>query len=117
MLAYRLTRAKYTELDGQAAKLYGGRWNHPGCALVYAAESRSLAVLETRVHLSEPPKDYVCLVIDVPDPEDRRDEILATRGWRIRENFTRDFGTSWCRPTNAASSRFPALSSRRNATT
>jgi RES domain-containing protein len=73
MLVYRLTRAKYTLLDGQAAKLYGGRWNHPGCALVYTAESRALAVLETRVHLNEPPADYVCMVIDVPsDVDDRR---------------------------------------------
>lgn len=33
------------------ARLHGGRWNPPGVAAVYAAESRALAVLETFVHV------------------------------------------------------------------
>ncbi len=38
---------------GEGARLYGGRWNGIGTAVVYASETRSLAVLETVVHLEQ----------------------------------------------------------------
>ena len=37
---------------GQGAKVYGGRWNSPGSAVVYASQYKSLAALEQLVHLS-----------------------------------------------------------------
>ncbi|WP_295387028.1 RES family NAD+ phosphorylase [uncultured Thiodictyon sp.] len=36
---------------GEGARLYGGRWNSPGVAMVYTAQSLSLAQLELLVHL------------------------------------------------------------------
>lgn len=38
--------------DGTGARLYGGRWNSVGVAMVYASEHKSLAALEVRVHLN-----------------------------------------------------------------
>ena len=38
-------------MTGEGARLYGGRWNSPGVAMVYAAQSLSLAMLELLVHL------------------------------------------------------------------
>lgn len=51
---YRLVRGERAEdvLSGEGARRYGGRWNPPGAAVVYASESRALAVLETFVHLT-----------------------------------------------------------------
>lgn len=46
MHCYRLCKAKYPPLDGYGAYLYGGRWNSPGRAVIYAAASRALAALE-----------------------------------------------------------------------
>lgn len=110
MLVYRLTKAKYTSLDGQAARLYGGRWNHPGFALVYTAGSRALALLETLVHLTEPPRDYVCMVIEIPfAPEDRTSEIGAVRRWNTRDKFTKDFGTNWCRAAKECVLQVPSV--------
>lgn len=51
---YRLVRAARKEdaFTGEGARRYGGRWNPVGYPVVYASESRALAVLETFVHLT-----------------------------------------------------------------
>jgi RES domain-containing protein len=43
-LVYRLVRRERAAeaLSGEGARRYGGRWNPPGAAVVYAAESRAL---------------------------------------------------------------------------
>ena len=51
--AWRIVKQKNekTAFSGEGARLYGGRWNSPGTALVYTAQSQSLAALEMLVHL------------------------------------------------------------------
>jgi RES domain-containing protein len=51
--AYRLLKRKWaaTAFDGEGSRLQGGRWNSIGMACVYVAESESLSILETLVHL------------------------------------------------------------------
>lgn len=51
--AYRLIKCKWASaaFDGEGSRLYGGRWNSPGQACVYVAESESLSILESLVHL------------------------------------------------------------------
>jgi RES domain-containing protein len=51
--AWRITKTKHaaTAFTGGGAKTYGGRWNSAGTAVVYAAGSTSLAILEMLVHL------------------------------------------------------------------
>ena len=52
MKLYRIANSEYAvDLSGTGAKLYGGRWNRLGTAMVYLASSRPLAVLEVLVHL------------------------------------------------------------------
>jgi RES domain-containing protein len=73
VLAWRLCREPFADLTGEGARRYGGRWNSAGRAVVYAASSASLAVLEVRVHLDLPPEllppDYVLVAIDLGDTE------------------------------------------------
>lgn len=70
MKVFRITRAKYAEdLSDSGARLYGGRWNPKGIAILYTAESRALAVLELLVH-STPlllPEDLKLIGIEIPD--------------------------------------------------
>ena len=69
MIVWRITRAAHRALDGEGARLYGGRWNSEGRAVVYTSASLSLAALEYLVHV-EPllaPSDLVAMEIDVPD--------------------------------------------------
>lgn len=51
---YRLVKHDRADdaLSGEGAALFGGRWNPPGFPVVYASQSRALAVLETFVHLT-----------------------------------------------------------------
>lgn len=67
---YRLVRGERTReaLSGEGARLYGGRWNPPGAAVVYASASRALAVLETFVHLTLEARSmrFVLCTIELP---------------------------------------------------
>jgi RES domain-containing protein len=71
MKVWRVARAPFADLSGEGARLYGGRWNSPGRAMVYTAENPALAILEVRVHLDlEPdlvPDDYVLIEIELGD--------------------------------------------------
>lgn len=70
MLLYRISAPEYVgDISGNGARLYGGRWNEKGVAVVYLASSRAMAMMELLVHLN--PEDlqrqYVVAVFDVPD--------------------------------------------------
>ena len=53
IVAWRITKQKHARsaFSGEGARLYGGRWNSKGRAVVYASESRALALTEMLVHL------------------------------------------------------------------
>ena len=71
MIVYRLCKAAHIALDGEGARLWGGRWNSAGRPMIYTAATPSLAVLEILVHLDLPaellPDDLRLLTIEVPD--------------------------------------------------
>lgn len=69
MIAWRLARSAYQQLDGEGARLYGGRWNSEGVAVVYLSSSLSLAALEYLVHIDieDVPSDLVAMKIELPD--------------------------------------------------
>lgn len=46
---FRLGTANHPVWDGAGAARYGGRWNPPGVAVIYASGSQSLAMLERLV--------------------------------------------------------------------
>lgn len=68
MLVYRLCSRRFRKLDGEGARLYGGRWSSPGRPAVYSAATLSLAVLEYLIHV-EPdnlPDDLTWFTIQLP---------------------------------------------------
>ena len=69
MDVYRIVRKKYSkDLSGLGARMFGGRWNSKGVAVVYSAESISLAAFELAVHtpLTLMPKDLIMMRISLP---------------------------------------------------
>jgi RES domain-containing protein len=59
-------------MSGEGARRYGGRWNPPGTAAVYASESRALAVLETFVHLTVEARSMWFLLYSIALPRRAR---------------------------------------------
>ena len=69
MIVWRIARASYAALDGEGARLYGGRWNSEGIAVVYTSQSLSLAALEYLVHIDPQliPNDLIAAEVRLPD--------------------------------------------------
>ena len=69
MKLFRIAKEQHAgDLSGMGARLYGGRWNHKGVAVVYASESRALAALEYLVHvpMSSIPRDLEMMELVIP---------------------------------------------------
>jgi len=110
---WRVCRAPYADLDGEGARLYGGRWNPVGMAIVYTSTSLALAALESLAHTDPDlvPDDLVALRIET----DGLDVSVLTEAelpdeWRTgaAEGRNQAFGTEW---VNAASSALLLLPS------
>ena len=71
VMAWRIVKRKLARraFNGEGARLYGGRWNSVGTAIVYTAESQSLAALEVVVHLdsSELLRHYVVFEVGIDE--------------------------------------------------
>ena len=70
MRIYRISKTQYiNDLSGEGARLYGGRWNKKGDAMLYFSQNLSLSLLEIVVHVeyAELPMDYSFVEAEVPD--------------------------------------------------
>ena len=68
--AWRIVKAKHaaTAFSGKGAADNGGRWNSRGVLVVYASITKSLAVLESLVHLNPPVRfKFVAFRIEFDD--------------------------------------------------
>lgn len=102
--AYRIVRAQYASeaFNGEGARLYGGRWNHPGTAVVYTSASVSLCTLEMLVHLRETRvlSGYVLFRVEFDDRlVARLDRERLPANWRAypAPQATATIGTDWIR--------------------
>jgi len=78
VLAFRIEKEKYlaSMLQGLGGKFHSFRWNTKGNPIIYAAESKSLALIEKSGNMSRPsfgiPKAYKLVTLALPDIEFRR---------------------------------------------
>lgn len=65
---WRITTARFaaSAFSGEGARLYGGRWNPKGHAVIYTAESQSLALLEMLVQDEPLRARYVLIPAQLP---------------------------------------------------
>jgi RES domain-containing protein len=114
--AWRIVQERHAAqaFNGEGARLFGGRWNSPGVAVVYAAGSRALAALELLVHLDSPLilKTFVLCRVEF-------DERLARtlepgeipKNWRADPvpRSTQATGDAWIKGAESAVLRVPSV--------
>jgi RES domain-containing protein len=112
---WRLCKAKYaaSALTGEGARLYAGRWNPAGVAMVYTSVSKSLACLELFVNLDPAllKDNYVEVAIDLPASltVPSLDERDLPQDWRVPGNLaTQQLGADWVRSGRSVALRVPS---------
>jgi RES domain-containing protein len=108
MRVWRIARTVYDPLDGEGARLFGGRWSSRGSPVVYTAAHLSLAVLEVLVHADPDliPNDLAVFEIEIPDDlavERVAPEALPADWQKISEHLVcRELGDAWLQGGGAA---------------
>lgn len=115
MIVFRLTKEKYkNDLSGIGAEKYGGRWNNKGTRIVYAAESRSLSILELAVHVAFNilPKNYHIVEIEVPENSIQEFDVslLQKKDWKSNPpiEFTQSEGDKFIHDNNYLCLKVPS---------
>jgi len=108
---------KAVDATGTGARLSGGRWNHKGVAVVYAAPSIALVALEAIIHLNVPalPANRYLIRIDVPDAIWKRrqsiDKDTAPGGWDAEPAglSSLEYGDAWIKSQGSALLSVPSV--------
>ena len=99
---YRICTTEHiSDLSGTGARIYGGRWNHPGYPIVYSSGSRSLAALEFLVHVPMALAPDNLSIAEITITEKIKRESITPEGlpanWRSypAPEQLADIGTKW----------------------
>lgn len=113
--AWRIAKAKHvaTAFDGEGARLNGGRWNSTGVRVVYVSVTRSLAALETLVHLT-PPVTTAFVLIPI-EFEEALVEVFPVKnlpaGWNAEppSPISQQIGDAWVKTSRSAILALPSV--------
>jgi RES domain-containing protein len=113
--AWRILKAKHvaTAFSGKGAADNGGRWNSPGVPVVYTSSTKSLAALESLVHLN-PPVLFRYVVIRIIF-DDALVEIVPAKTlpaeWWVEPPSTSSqaVGDAWMRAARSAVLALPSV--------
>jgi len=101
-VVWRIIQRKFlkTAFTGEGARLYGGRWNSRGNAVIYTAQSQALAALEILVHLDSEKilQHYLAIPVSIPpDLIERLSPSALPKSWRAypAPRSTRVIGDAW----------------------
>jgi RES domain-containing protein len=113
MRCFRIGDARFPLFDGTGARLYGGRWNSPGRAVIYAAETYAGAILEILVHanLNRLPRTHAVIAIEIPGNLTIESIApIALPGWHSSSlSASRAFGDRWLTEARTAILLVPSL--------
>lgn len=112
MLLYRIADERYGPDSGEGARLFGGRWNSPGRAVIYASSSYAGAMLEKLVHTGRQiPGHQVCVIFTAPEAV----KIIElspgrVRGWDALDcKASRRAGDAWLSAKTSAILLVPSV--------
>ncbi len=103
MRVYRFSKRKYTQpvsvaLNGEGARIAGGRWNTPGYRAVYTSAHISLAILEILVHAGDPEDldDWLVIPLEFADKHCEHLKVSdLPKNWRSKLELSQHLGTVW----------------------
>jgi len=113
MIIYRLAIETYkNDLSGSGSKLFGGRWNSVGLAVLYTTENISLAVLEilVRTDMQTIPISYHLIKIDIPnaiEPQFISSDKLK-KDWKNDIGYTQWMGDEFIKSANSLLLKVPS---------
>jgi RES domain-containing protein len=113
--AWRMVKAKHaaTAFSGEGAAKTGGRWNSRGVAVVYTSATRSLAALETLVHLNPLVMfDYRLIRLEFDEGlVERLTPAVLPADWKMEPPppSTRRLGDEWARALRSAILAVPSV--------
>jgi RES domain-containing protein len=113
---YRIVQSQWSAsaMSGEGARRFGGRWNAPGVAAVYLAESRALTALEIIVHA---PREVLRLEwrvirVDIPDQWiEKADHDGLPKSWRDQPSSVsaQKFGSTWLQKNSLPALMLPSV--------
>jgi RES domain-containing protein len=114
-MVWRLCAAKYgaSAFSGEGARLYGGRWSPAGIPVVYAAESRALAVVEVLANVDDAETlfdvAWVFVSAEIPEPLIEKPSRFPDL-WRQFPHpiETQTVGAEWARSERSVALRLPS---------
>jgi len=113
--AWRIVKEKHaaTAFSGEGAAKTGGRWNSRGVRVVYTSSTKSLAALETLVHLNPPVRfQYVAIRLKFDDALIEKVPLKALPpDWRGEPPppSTRRIGDAWVSQARSAVLALPSV--------
>src|SRR5689334_11179719 len=103
--------------DPEGARLHGGRWSYPGFAVLYCAQSLSLAALEILANSLRLPQNMVGVEIDIPEHIGIKlvDFSMLPSGWdgSPPSAASMDVGTKWIKEGLTAVLQVPSAVNQR----
>jgi RES domain-containing protein len=112
---WRIVKEKHvpTAFSGEGAARTGGRWNSRGVAMEYTSASKSLAALETLVHLN-PPVIFRYMIMRIEFSDDlveRLATVVLPRDWKAEPPpaSTKQLGDAWVRESRSAILAAPSV--------
>jgi len=116
VVAWRIVKSRFAKqaFSGEGARRFGGRWNSPGHAIVYTAESQALAALEILVHVDSENllRKYVATPVTIEeDLISSLDLAKLPRNWKAfpAPRATRMLGDHWALSRESAVLRVPSV--------
>ncbi|APX99659.1 RES family NAD+ phosphorylase [Lacinutrix venerupis] len=114
MRGFRIAKKQYLEdLSGEGSRLYGGRWNKKGMAMLYFSDSLSTSLLEVLVHLDFKylSNDFGYMEVEIPDTMVNKSLKLKDLGKDWRDNppksSTVNFGTTFLKENKKLALKVP----------
>ena len=111
---WRITTSRFARsaFSGEGARVYGGRWNPKGVALVYTAANQSLAMLEMLVQDQPLRARYLVIEARIPDglTIDRVRAVDLLANWResAARATLQAIGAEWVKRASAAVLAIPS---------